>query len=247
MPNIRFGDIDFSGDGAFVWGEGQYSAPTRSVDFIEVPGRNGDLLIDNGSYTNTKAVYRVIITKNVMENVDRLKYLLYSQKGYQKLYDSDLKGLYRMACFCGGFDLTSIRGGVVYIEFECKPYKYDINGETPLVFDLIPGEDEFVTVLNPYFETAKPIIKLYGNGGPFMFGDRLVQIVDRGEGHIIIDTDSMNAYSFSNPNDENSEKINRNKDVSDLEFPLKQGSSNFWFGQESFYTKLEIVPRWVTI
>lgn len=245
MPDIRFGDIDFSGDGAYIWGEGQYSAPTRSVDFIEVPGRNGDLLIDNGSYTNTKAVYRVVITKNVMENVDRLKYLLYSQKGYQKLYDSDLKGFYRMACFCGGFDLTSIRGGVVYIEFECKPYKYDINGETPIVFDLT--KEDQIKVYNPYFETAHPLIKLYGNGGSIYWMGRLTQIADDGEGHIIIDTDAMDAYSFSIQGDESSEKVNRNKDTSDLDLYLKPGYTAIQMAQDADWHTLEIIPRWVTI
>ena len=52
LPNIKFGNIDFSGDGAYIWGAGEYSAPTRSVDFIEVPGRNGDLVVDNGNYNN---------------------------------------------------------------------------------------------------------------------------------------------------------------------------------------------------
>lgn len=247
MPKIRFGNIDFSGDGAYVWGEGQYSAPTRSVDFVEVPGRNGDLVIDNGHYTNTKAVYQVVITKNVKENIDRLKYLLYSQRGYQKLYDSDLKGFYRMACFSGGIDLASIQGGIVYVEFDCKPYKYDINGDDPIVFDLVPEEDKMVSVFNPYFETAHPIIKLYGDGGPFLFGNLEVQIVDRGEGHIIIDTENMDAYSYSIQGDENSSMINRNKDITDLEFPLTQGHTYFRFGQGSLFTKIEIIPRWVTI
>ena len=246
MPNIRFGDIDFSGDGAYVWGEGQYSAPTRSVDFIEVPGRNGDLLIDNGNYTNTKAVYRVIITKNVMENVDRLKYLLYSQKGYQKLYDSDLKGFYRMACFCGGFDLSSVQGGVVYIEFDCKPYKYDINGEKPIVFDLTKTDQ--CDVYNPYFEESHPIIKLYGGEGAIYWPDRgEVQITDRGEGHIIIDTDALDAYSFKEPGNESSEKVNRNKDVSDLDLYLKPGDTSILIDQDAGWHTLEIVPRWVTI
>lgn len=247
MPEIRFGEIDFSGDGAYVWGEGQYSAPTRSVDFIEVPGRNGDLLIDNGNYTNTKAVYRVIITKNVMENVDRLKYLLYSQKGYRKLYDSDLKGFYRMACFCGGFDLSSVQGGVVYIEFDCKPYKYDINGEIPLVFDAYENQGR-ISLFNPYFETAHPLIKLYGDGssGTISWGNkREIQITDRGEGHIVIDTDALDAYSFEIKGDESSKKVNRNKDVSELELYLPAGYTEVEV--DSGWHTIEIVPRWVTI
>lgn len=32
----------------FILGKGTYGAPSRDVDQIHVPGRNGDILVDNG-------------------------------------------------------------------------------------------------------------------------------------------------------------------------------------------------------
>lgn len=253
MPDIRFGEIDFSSDGAYVWGEGQYSAPARSVDFIEVPGRNGDLLIDNGNYTNTTAVFDVIITKDVEENTNRLKYLLYSQKGYQKLYDSDLKGFYRMASFNSGFEILSTEGGTVRIEFDCKPFRYDISGDEAITLEYEEGVVSSGFYLeNPYFEDALPEITVYAD----MLSESGAQIlIDNADGtsttidisgsksnwtHGIIDSEKQYFYRVSADRTEN-----LNKYISTADVRLKSGENRISFTEG--IEKLEIVPRWVTL
>lgn len=239
MPNIRFGDIDFSGDGAYVWGAGQYSAPSRSVDFIEVPGRNGDLLIDNGNYNNTKAYFDVVITGNVEENTNRLKYLLYSQKGYQRLYDSDLKGFYRMASFNEGFEIMPNDGGVVRIEFDCKPFKYDVLGEEVVI---VPERDIVNKIYNPHFESSRPLIKIYGNGvGLFYVNGEAMTIYDLDE-YLIVDCDLRYAYKI----DENGNMVNKNHDIKTTDIQLKPGENEVVF-RGSGITSVEIFPRWVTL
>lgn len=230
MPNIRFGNIDFSGDGAYIWGAGEYSAPTRSVDFIEVTGRNGDLLIDNGNYTNTKAYFDVVITRDVEKNTDRLKYLLYSQKGYQRLYDSDLKGFYRMASFNSGFDIMSNDGGVVRVGFDCKPLKYDILGENAVVFT------EGGKVYNKYFEPSRPIITVYGSGsGYVLIGNKYISISEIDE-YVTIDAEMQDAFK---------ETQNKNNTINTADILLDVGENRVAFG--GGVTKVEVVPRWVTI
>lgn len=230
MPKIRFGNIDFSGDGAYIWGAGQYSAPTRSVDMIEVPGRSGDLLVDNGSYNNIEGSYGVAITGDLQKNADRLKYLLYSQKGYQRLYDSDLKGFYRMAAFNDGFDLTEIDAGVVELTFNCKPFKYDIFGENAVAFT-----DEG-NLHNKYFEPSRPIIKVYGTGkGNVYIGNQNIVISDIDE-YVTIDTEMQDAFKGSK---------NKNNTVSTADIVLQPGNNAISFG--GGVTSVEIKPRWVTI
>lgn len=241
MPNIRFGDIDFSGDGAYIWGAGEYSAPSRSVDFIEVPGRNGDLVIDNGNYNNIKARFSVVITRDVEKNTDRLKYLLYSQKGYQKLYDSDMKGFYRMACFSDGFDIASTEAGVVHIEFDCKPLKYDIVGEETIV---LSGSHSY-ELYNPYFESSRPLVTIYADtqgsyiGADILVNDKAIHIKEVDE-HITIDTELQDAYE-----ERQLGIINQNKNVSTADFCLKAGKNKISCTPN--VSKLEIKPRWVTI
>ena len=234
MPDIRFGNIDFSGDGAYIWGAGQYSAPTRSVDFIKVPGRNGDLVIDNGNYNNIKARFSVVITRDVEKNTDRLKYLLYSQRGYQRLYDSDMKGFYRMACFSDGFDISSTKAGVVDIEFDCKPFKYDIFGEQDIE---LTETDKFHEIENPYFENSMPIITVYGNGKNNLIVNNSVILVDLSFwDKIIIDTEMKYAYD---------DGLNLSKYVSTADFYFHPGKNSIFFQQG--ITKVEVKPRWVTI
>lgn len=230
MPKIRFGNIDFSGDGAYIWGAGQYSAPTRSVDMIEVPGRNGDLIVDNGNYTNTKAYFDVVITRDVEKNTDRLKYLLYSQKGYQRLYDSDLKGFYRMASFSSGFDIMSNDGGVVRIEFDCKPFKYDVLGENAVVFT-----DEG-NLYNKYFEPSRPTITVYGSGqGNVYIGNQTISISNIDE-YVTIDAEMQDAFKGFQ---------NKNATVNTADIVLFTGNNNVSFS--GGVERVEIKPRWVTI
>ena len=257
MPDIRFGEIDFSGDGAFVWGAGQYSAPARSVDFIEVPGRNGDLLIDNGNYTNTTAIFDVVITKDVEENTDRLKYLLYSQKGYQKLYDSDLKGFYRMASFNDGFEILSSEGGVVRIEFDCKPFKYDIVGDDVITIEYEDLNSDYFVLENPHFEESHPEITVYAShekdsgtiqieGGEAQIDGTVPKKYINISGHPTlwthgtIDTDKQYFYRYS------ADKIdNLNRYISTADVTLKAGENRIKF--DNGFEKIEIKPRWVTL
>lgn len=230
MPKIKFGNIDFSGDGAYIWGAGEYSAPTRSVDFIEVPGRNGDLLIDNGNYTNTKAFFDVVVTREIEKNTDRLKYLLYSQKGYQRLYDSDLKGFYRMASFNSGFEIMSNDGGVIRIEFDCKPFKYDILGENAVIFT---GDGN---LYNKYFEPSRPIITVYGSGqGNVYIGNQNIAISNVDE-YVTIDAEMQDAFRGLQ---------NKNATVNTADIVLLPGNNAISFS--GGVTSVEIKPRWVTI
>ena len=237
MPDIRFGDIDFSSDGAYVWGAGQYSAPARSVDFIEVPGRNGDLLIDNGNYTNTTAIFDVIITKDVEENTNRLKYLLYSQKGYQKLYDSDLKGFYRVASFNSGFEILSTDGGTVRIEFDCKPFKYDIVGEEVVTAEGNSGN----------FYLDKPLFKVYTDVTSesdycyISVNGKVISFPVSGMNGLIIDTSLQ--YAYRDLGNNGLQNCNNVVNTTDVSLHHGQNELSFYGGIKS----VEIVPRWVTL
>lgn len=230
MPNIRFGDIDFSGDGAYIWGEGQYSAPPRSVDMIEVPGRSGDLLVDNGSYNNITGNYSVVITENVPENTDRLKYLLYSQNGYQRLYDSDLKGFYRIASFNGGFEIAQNDADVVKIKFDCKPFRYDILGENEVFID-----SEY-NLYNKYFEPCRPVITVYGDGsGNVYIGNQNISISNL-TSYVTIDTEMQDAFKGTE---------NKNSTINTADIVLNPGDNIVSFS--GGVTSVTIKPRWVTI
>lgn len=230
MPKIKFGNVDFSGDKAYIWGAGEYSSPSRSVDMVEVPGRSGDILIDNGSYNNIPARFSVVVTGNVQKNTDRLKYLLYSQKGYQKLYDSDLKGFYRVAAFSGGFEMPRNDAGIIELEFDCKPFKYDILGDEAIEVSAQKA------LKNKYFEQSRPIITVYGSGkGNVYVGNQNILISNIDE-YVTIDAEMQDAFKGTE---------NKNSTISTADVVLLPGENSVSFS--GGVTKVEIKPRWVTI
>lgn len=231
MPSIKFGNVDFSGDKSYIWGSGQYSAPKRSVEVAHVLGKNGDVILDNGRYENTKATYTVVIMGDVPKNTDRLKYLLYSQIGYQRLYDSNRKGFYRKAAFYDGFDISGINHGKCKITFDCNPYQYDINGDIDVTFSSAGN------IINPYYEPSKPKITVSGNGEGYVnIGNQTIHILDMNE-EITIDSEVQEVY--------NSNMENKNASVSLSDIYLLPGSNSISF--TGGVTSVIITPRWVTL
>lgn len=58
----------------FILGKGTYGAPSRDIEQIHVPGRNGDILVDNGGWNNVTIKYpNCNILSNFDENVVSVK------------------------------------------------------------------------------------------------------------------------------------------------------------------------------
>ena len=116
--------------GMEILGRGTYGAPARDIEQVHVPGRNGDLLFDNGGYTNYELVYpECCIAENFPVYGAQLRNFLLSSPGYHKLYDSYDPRHYRMAEYRGPFlpDVHTARGNdsaVFDLSFNAKPYRY---------------------------------------------------------------------------------------------------------------------------
>ena len=49
--------------GLYVSGSGTFNAPERDVDLVEVPGKNGTLVLDNGRFKNIPVTYPALSSK----------------------------------------------------------------------------------------------------------------------------------------------------------------------------------------
>ena len=74
-----------------------HSAPARDQSFISVPGRNGDVLLDNGRYENVNVSY-TCYCKDLVSNMDEIKAWL-CQPGYFQLQDGYNPLMIRYASF----------------------------------------------------------------------------------------------------------------------------------------------------
>ena len=122
-----------------VWASGLniFHSPERRVERIQVPGRNGELLIEDGSFENVELEFKdCFIPRHFSENFTNLSNYLNRQKGYQRLELSWLPDEYRLAAFHGDIESTLKNWdgrGKFDLTFNCKPQRFLKSGEEPIV------------------------------------------------------------------------------------------------------------------
>ena len=134
---FTFGGISSSTYNVVVEGPGDYSAPKRAVEAIEIPGRNGAFQLDKGYYENITVEYSCLLKDTTQANfetaVASFRNAIVSQEGYQRLTDTYHTNEYRMAVYAGGFDEDPSfhgKGAVFKLKFDCKPQRFLTAGET---------------------------------------------------------------------------------------------------------------------
>lgn len=224
--------------GIIATGLHTFNAPERDVQKVRVPGRNGDLVIDNGHFKNVSVSYPISIYKDFSEKAMGAKSWLLSSGGYKKLEDAYNPGFFRMAMFTGpiDFDVKLLgRIGETTLNFDCKPQLYDMDGTYPQSFDK-PS-----ILFNQYEFPALPIVNVYGSGsGTLTIGEKTIQIKNMTD-TLTIDCEMQNAYRRNSGGLEN-----LNRYIYAPEFPeLRHGESVVsWTGG---IERVEIIPRWWTI
>lgn len=203
-----------------------YNAPERDISYIEVPGRNGDLIIDNGRYRNVDIAYLCGIKK--LEDMTAVKRWLLSSTGYKKLVDTYDPEHFRLASYSRGLEVeTKISTGTFTVTFCCKPLRYLFSGEETISFDVSGG-------LYNQFHEAEPKLTIYGSGGTVTIGTQTIAISEL-DGYVTID--DGNAYKGT---------INKNATVSMPDKIVLENGDNA-ITISGGITKVEIVPRWCEI
>lgn len=217
--------------GVFISGAKTFGSGARDFEQISIPGRNGDLLVDNGRFKNVKVTYSAYITRNFRENYDAFNAWLMSQDGYARLEDTYQPEIYRLAFFSAGLNAEpEIRLGVgaFKIEFNAQPQKFLKEGELPII--LTTAGD----VYNPTSFRAKPLIRCYGTGGTVTVGGIPVT-VSGCTSYVDLDCELMEAY-------EGTANRNGTTTLQAGGFPVLVPGSN----AVSFtgFSRVEIIPRW---
>lgn len=228
---IIFGDMDTRTYHVGIYGDKLAMAPERDQEFVKIPGKDGDLILDKGRYKNINVTYKAYIIKDYNVNMRGLRNALLAQKGYVKLQDTINPNEYRMAKALP-FDIDEygvLKAAEFTLKFNCKPQRFLVEGEN--VIDITSAS----TITNVYSETAKPLIRAYGTGS-FTIGGVSVQITTA-NGYTDIDCDLQEAYK-----DTLATNCNGNIVLTNGVFPsLTPGDNAITL---SGITKLEITPRW---
>lgn len=217
----------------YISGTGTYGAPERDREVFSIPGRNGDLFIDNGRYESVIMPYSCFILKNFDRNYRKLKDILLSVNSYAVLEDTYHPDEYRMAVYRKGLDDIDLShnntAGKFTIEFLCKPERYlkyadrweEINGAK----------------YNPTSYESKPLIEVTGNGSFYVNGQKVT--VEGNTGLIYLDSDIQDAYSI-----ENGVIISKNSCVSG-DFPILSPGKNTF--ENEGITRLRMKGRYFAL
>lgn len=166
FAGFGFEDYGIKADGVDSWRK-----PERDRTLVHVPGRNGDLILDNGCWQNIQLTYHCLIKEGWETQFPEFVKRLYSEaiNGYRLLFDDSHPGEYRMAEFAGPIDPTLWfvqDTGVFNIVFNCKPAIYIITGSETIDFSAANGTASFDNI---YGMEAYPLITVFNaNDGAFL-------------------------------------------------------------------------------
>ena len=237
MGIVMFNGISSLDYGIQVEHPPEYQAPARDYEVIHVPGRNGDLVIDNGSYQNVNRSYQLAIgdkRKDYTSMANVISEWLHSASGYARLEDSYEPEYYRMAMFQDEISIENImqHAGRLTVDFNCKPQRFLKSGEE------LVNISKQTTLYNPTWFNSLPCITVYGSGRGVLNIDQHTITISNINGSIVLDSEIQDAYKGT---------VNRNADIT-----LNKGFPEFIAGENSItwtggITYVEVIPRWWTL
>lgn len=212
-------------------GEMTFSPPVPIYEAETIQGKNGDLILETGSFENRTGTAKCfILEKNASRSVGAANAFLLAKGGYRRLENSNDPDHFWLAVVENGVDYENRKDTLIPfdVDFDCKPQRYLKEGENPVEFSSDGN------IFNGYGFTALPIIKVYGSGEGFVtIGSVTLEILEN-NGLLILDSETQNAYNDFG---------NKNNKVKAPVFPvLIDGNNAVSFS--GAIEKIEIIPRW---
>lgn len=241
FKSLTFDGINSLDYGIYITGEAVYNAPERVVEMVSVPGRNGNIAIDQGRFENIEVTYPAGCfadsQADFADKVMKFRNALASRYTYKRLTDEYHPDEYRLGLYKSGLDVDAVRYGTAGqfdITFDCKPQRFLASGETA-----VTPSDGTHSLYNPTQFESKPLIVVTG-AGILQIGDYALTIVGRENQTIYIDCESQEAWEVVGAG-----KISRNDYIQNAgeEFPvLSAGNNTISLG--SGISQVVITPRW---
>lgn len=162
---LEFDGINSLDYGIYITGEAAFNSPQRAVEAVTVPGRNGDILLDQGHYENIEVTYHAGVfgmdQSEFASKIQTFRNLLASRIGYKRITDTYNTGEYRLGTFIAPVDVlpdSYNRVGEFDIVFNCKPQRFLTSGETAVTVE----NGDIITNPTPF--DAQPLLAIEGYG-----------------------------------------------------------------------------------
>ena len=211
-----------------------YAYPERDYTITHIPGRNGDIIQDNGCYKNVERTYEVSFdapNEDFATYANAVSAWLHSTTGYARLEDSYEPNYYRMATYQESniFENLYNQAGTATIVFECKPQRFLKTGDNIITIQ------NSLTIMNPTGFEAYPLFKVTGTSGVLTVNGNSITFSSI-DGFVMLDCELQDAYK---------ENINKNSTISGTFPVLKTGSNTISWTED--ITSVTMKPRWWTI
>lgn len=162
---LTFDGINSLDYGVYITGEAVYNTPERDVESIEIPGRSGDYLQDNGRWKNVEVTYKAGVfgddQSEFASKIRNFRNVLASRIGYKRITDTYNPNEYRLGAFVKPVEVepkSMHRTGEFDIIFNCKPQRWLTSGEQETT--IASGD----VLNNPTLYNSSPLLMVEGYG-----------------------------------------------------------------------------------
>ena len=240
MNYFEYKGIRSSDMGIRIESKNVFSGPDYKVDFLSIPGRDGDLISGSGRFPNVQVTYSVFVpAKTISElaqKITDIKAWLYSGlDSYHTLEDTYDPSFFRHAVYAGKLDIEDElnRIGVFTVSFSCKPFRYSETG-----MDSTKLTATGAVLVNPNPFNSKPYIRVDGKGAGTLTiqseGHNAIWNFDSIDGFVEIDSEQMNFYKGAEL---------KNDTVTGSGFPILHPGENA-ISYSGGVTAVTVIPRW---
>ena len=150
-----FDGVKSSDYGVLISEAETFGAPARDIEEIVVPGRNGNLTLDNGRFAAIRHTYPAYIPETAQANLTGLRNALMTKRGHQRLCDSLHADEFYKAYYEKGLEpelTANLKHSELEIEFTRDPRRFLVAGDVPVDVPAASTEtftDDVVTYYDP--------------------------------------------------------------------------------------------------
>ena len=211
--------------------------PTKRATKIEVPGRDGELNIYDGTYEpiefSVEFNFRGLSKEDFDKKAREVKLWLLDSIN-TKLHFSFLDGFYKVnRLSLSDIERVDINGsGKFKVKFVCDPFLHDNVGQQVITLNYSASTQYLVN--NSY--KSNPYIKIYGSGTLTLTINGQAIVFTSVTDYVEIDTDLVECYKGTTA---------KNNTMTGS-FPVLENGSNS-IAMSSGITKIEVIPRWKSL
>lgn len=249
---FNFNSKDSRDVGIIVKRKNSLDIPERDLEYVPVPGRNGDLIFDNGRWKNISVDYDCrIFSPGAVEGLNEnlpmtytrhdLSDMLHGDATYYRLFDSYDPDYFRLAIYAGGVNFDELAHVSVMdckVNFNCKPMRYRWDG-LQTITRTYNGSSSLDYIINPEKFPSKPIIRMYATTDNAQVAVSIANeniIVNNVDGYVEYDAETQNCYKGA---------TNMNNNCFATFEQLKPGINTVTVLTN--IAKIEVIPRWCRI